>query len=65
VIDKQKGLIRDHTYAVRLYDSESLDGLLRQGGFGKVKIHTHFSPHSTDGDYGFMNNRMIGVGQKI
>jgi len=65
VIDKQKGLMRDQTYAIRLYDSESLGGLLRQSGFSKVKIHTNFSPHSTDGDYGFMNNRMIAVGQKI
>ena len=65
VIDKQKGLIRDQTYAIRLYDSVSLDALLRQSGFSNVKIHTSFSPHSTDGDYGFMNNRMIAVGQKI
>ena len=64
VIDKQKGLIRDQTYAIRLFDSESLDVLLYQSGFSKVKIHTNFSPHSSDGDYGFMNYRMIGVGQK-
>jgi hypothetical protein len=64
VIDKQKGLIRDQTYAIRLFDSESLDVLLYQSGFSKVKIYTNFSPHSSDGDYGFMNYRMIGVGQK-
>jgi D-alanine-D-alanine ligase len=64
VIDKQKGLIRDQTYAIRLYDSESMNVLLQQGGFSNVKIHTNFSPHLSDGDYGFMNNRMIGVVQK-
>jgi D-alanine-D-alanine ligase len=64
VIDKQKGLVRDQTYAIRLYDSESLNILLRQSGFSKVKIYTNFSPHPSDDDYGFMNNRMIGVGQK-
>ena len=64
VMDKQKGLIRDQTYAIRLYDSESLDLLIQQTGFRKVKISTNFSPHSSDGDYGFMNSRMIGVGQK-
>ena len=64
VIDKQKGLIRDQTYAIRLYDSESLDVLLQHSGLSKVKIYTNFSPHPSDGDYGFMNNRMIGVGQK-
>jgi D-alanine-D-alanine ligase len=65
VIDKQKGMVRDRTYAIRLYDSESLDVLLQQGGFSRVKVYTNFSPHPSDGDYGFMNNRMIGVGQKI
>ena len=65
VIDKQKGLIRDQTYAIRLYDSEGLEGLLQRSGFSNVKIYANFSPHSNEGDYGFMNNRMIGVGQKI
>ena len=64
VMDKLEGLIRDQTYAIRLYDSESLDLLLQQTGFRKIKIFTNFSPHSSDGDYGFMNSRMIGVGQK-
>jgi len=64
VMDKKKGLVRDQTYAIRLYDSESLDILIQQTGFGKVKISTNFSPHSSDEDYGFMNSRMIGVGQK-
>jgi D-alanine-D-alanine ligase len=64
VMDKQKGLIRDQAYAIRLYDSECLDLLLQQAGFSRVKIHTNFSPHPSDDDYGFMNNRMIGVGQK-
>jgi D-alanine-D-alanine ligase len=65
VIDKQTGLVRDRTYAVRLYDSESLGLLLQQSGFSKIKMYANFSPHRSDGDYGFMNNRMIGVGQKF
>jgi D-alanine-D-alanine ligase len=64
VIDKQRGLIRDRTYAIRLYDSESLDMLFQQAGFRNIKVNTNFSLHPSDGDYGFMNNRMIGVGQK-
>jgi D-alanine-D-alanine ligase len=64
VMDKKKGLIRDQTYAIRLYDTESLNLLIQQTGFRKVKISTNFSPHLSDGDYGFMNSRMIGVGQK-
>jgi D-alanine-D-alanine ligase len=64
VIDKQKGLIRDKTYAIRLYDSDNLNVLIQQGGFGNVKIYTNFSPHLSNGDYGFMNNRMIGIARK-
>lgn len=64
VIDKHKGLIRDQTYALRLYDSEALEALFRQAGFSKFNVHINFSPHQSDGDYGFMNNRMIGLGQK-
>ena len=65
VIDKQTGLVRDRTYAVRLYDSESLGVLLQQSGFSNIKVYANFSPHRLDGDYGFMNNRIIGVGQKV
>jgi D-alanine-D-alanine ligase len=64
VIDKRKGLMRDQTYAIRLYNSESLDRLLQQIGFSNVKIHNNFSPRSANADYGFMNNRMIAVGIK-
>jgi D-alanine-D-alanine ligase len=65
VIDKQTGLVRDRTYAVRLYDSESLGVFLQQSGFSKIRVYANFSPHRSDGDYGFMNHRMIGVGQKV
>ncbi len=64
VISKQDGLIRDRTYAVRLYESQTLVSLLKSIGFSQVKIHTDFSPHRFEGDYGFMNRRMLGVGRK-
>ncbi len=65
VVSKHNGLIRDKTYSVRLYDSQSLAGLLKQAGMGQVTVHTGFSPiASSDGDYGFMNHRMLAVGQK-
>ena len=64
VLSRQKGLIRDQTYAIRLYDSQTLAGLFSHVGFNQVKIHTDFSPHQSNGDYGFMNNRMIATGQK-
>ena len=65
VLIKNKGLIRDRTYAVRLYESRTLAELLRGTAFVNVAVHTDFSPHRYKGDYGFMNRRMIGVGQKI
>jgi D-alanine-D-alanine ligase len=64
VLDKTRGLIRDQTYAIRLYDASSLSALLEQAGYAQIKIHTNFSPHPKDDDYGFMNNRMIATAQK-
>ena len=64
VLDKTQGMIRDQTYAIRLYDAESLFKLLGGAGFGRIKIHSNFSPHQNDGDYGFMNSRLIATGQK-
>ena len=64
VISKQDGLIRDRTYAVRLYESQTLVSLLKSIGFSQVKIHTDFSPHRFEGDYGFMNRRMLATGCK-
>jgi SAM-dependent methyltransferase len=65
VISKQEGLVRDRTYAIRLYDSQSLASLLETVGFNYIQIHTNFAPHRFEGDYGFMNRRMLGVGQKL
>ena len=64
VISKQDGLIRDRTYAIRLFDSQGLAFLLEKTGFNQIQIHTDFSPHRFEGDYGFMNRRMLGVGRK-
>ena len=64
VICKERGLIRDCTYSIKLYEPEELAALLKEAGFERVKVHTRFSPHSRQGDYGFMNQRMIAVGCK-
>jgi D-alanine-D-alanine ligase len=65
VLSKKKGLIRDRTYGIRLYDARSLSALIRSGGFAQVDVHTDFSLHQIEGDYGFMNRRMIAVAQKL
>jgi D-alanine-D-alanine ligase len=64
VLSKNNGLIRDRAYAVRLYDSASLSTLFGKAGFRRININKNFSPHQSDGDYGFMNKRMMATGQK-
>jgi D-alanine-D-alanine ligase len=64
VVNKLDGLIRDRTYAVRLYELQPLEALFQAAGFNHIKIHADFSPHQSEGDYGFMNRRMFAVGQK-
>jgi D-alanine-D-alanine ligase len=64
VVSKEKGLIRDCTYCLRLYEPQNVGALLEGTGFTRVNVHTNFSPHDGTGDYGFMNRRMLGIGQK-
>jgi D-alanine-D-alanine ligase len=64
VLSKQHGLIRELNYSIRLYEPESLTRILQQAGFQVVKVLRDFSPHPSKGDYGFMNRRMVALGQK-
>ena len=64
VLSKEKGLLRDRTYSIRLYESQTVGTLVEQAGFRGVNVHTNFSPHDREGDYGFMNHRMLAAGQK-
>jgi D-alanine-D-alanine ligase len=64
VLNKQSGLIRDRTYAIRFYLSGEIVGMFEQAGFTMVKVVSDFSPHLSKGDFGFMNYRMIVLGQK-
>ena len=64
VLSKTDGLIRDQSYAIRLYDTTDVSKLLAESGFKRIDIRTAFSPHAAGGDFGFMNNRIIAVGQK-
>jgi len=65
VISKQKGMIRDRTYAIRLYDAKGLAEMIQEAGFVQVRVRNDFSPHQKKGDYGFMNKRMVGIGRKV
>jgi D-alanine-D-alanine ligase len=59
VLCKERGLIRDQTYAIRTYSPERLQSLVCDAGFSDVNIHRNFSPQMGEGDYGFMNHRLL------
>jgi D-alanine-D-alanine ligase len=64
VFSRRKGLVRDQTYAIRVYRPDELAELVHQAGFTDVSIHRDFSPHGKDGDFGFMNKRFIITARK-
>jgi D-alanine-D-alanine ligase len=64
VIDKRFGLVRDRTYGMRLYDGETLQGLVSDAGFGNVRSYRDFAAFLGDEDVGFMNHRVMVVAQK-
>jgi len=64
VLSRKKGLIREKTYSIHFYRPDTLAKLLAEAGFTGVNIITDFSPHQKKGDFGCMENRMIGTGKK-
>jgi len=63
VLCKERGLIRDQTYAIRTYEPERLESLVREAGFEDVRLYRNFSPQQQQGDYGFMNHRLLLTAQ--
>jgi D-alanine-D-alanine ligase len=59
VFSRQKGLIRDQSYAIRIYSPDDLGDLVLKTGFVDVEVHRDLSPHEKEGDYGFMNKRVF------
>lgn len=64
VICKEQGLVRDQSYAIRLYDTETLGALVDEAGFDDACIQQGFSTQKKDGDYGFMNHRLLITARK-
>jgi D-alanine-D-alanine ligase len=64
VISKTKGLIRDETYRIQLYDRERIETMLKSAGFGGMSIQKDGPTHACNGDYGCMTDRMIVIAQK-
>jgi D-alanine-D-alanine ligase len=64
VLGKDRGVIRDRNYAIKLYDVETIGNLLKAAGFEVQTIQSNFSSHPLRGDYGFMNRRILATGKK-
>ena len=64
VLHKRRGLLRDRTYGMRLYESASLRALAADAGFGHIRVLEDFTPYDGDGDVGFMDHRMILTARK-
>jgi D-alanine-D-alanine ligase len=64
VLSRKGGLIRDRTYCMRLYGASDLKKMVTGTGFDEVQVHCSFQPHECEGDFGFMNHRMIVTAKK-
>ncbi len=64
VISKDKGLIRDADYSIRLYSPEKITALLTSAGFDSIIFPDTFFSNKRIGDYGLMTNRMIVIAGK-
>jgi len=64
VLNKTKGMIRDENYSVQLFSEKLIENLFVSSGFQSIHVYKGFSPHQKKGEYGFMNQRLIGTGRK-
>lgn len=64
VLSKKDGLIKDSCYSLWIYGPDSFSSLLSSLGFTDIRAISDFSPLMRKGDIGFMNARMVIVGQK-
>lgn len=64
VLCKEQGLVRDQSYAIRLYNPETLGALVDEAGFAEICMRQGFSTPEKEGDYGFMNHRLIMTARK-
>lgn len=61
VLSKTGGLLRNRTYAERLYSPERIHALLGEAGFGQIVLRRAAFVHDPDGctDYGLATTRML------
>jgi D-alanine-D-alanine ligase len=64
VLSKERGLLGDRAYAIRLYLSEEIADLIAAAGFRDVRIHRDLPLRKGEGDRGFMNHRLLVTARK-
>jgi D-alanine-D-alanine ligase len=64
VLSKSRGMIRDRTYAIRLYSAAELTALLTRAGFADIRVHNDMSAVNRVEDVGLMNRRLVVAARK-
>jgi D-alanine-D-alanine ligase len=65
VLSKEKGLIRDKTYRIRLYEKAQLTNLVKKSGFKSIQVHSpDFAKLMKQEDLGCMNHRLFLTARK-
>ena len=64
VLSKTRGVIRDKTYSIHLYEPEDLEALVSRAGFVDIQINAHHAVLNDREDRGCMNHRLIVVARK-
>jgi len=59
VLSTTRGLVRDRTYCIRLYDAEALTALVARAGFNDIRVYTDKSMLDPGIDVGCMNHRLV------
>ena len=64
VLSKTRGVIRDRSYSIQIYDPRGLEALVSQAGFVDIQINAHRAVLDNQEDRGCMNHRLIVVARK-
>lgn len=64
VLSKTRGVIRDKTYSIHIYEPKGLETLVSRADFVDIQINAHHAVLNDREDRGCMNHRLIVVARK-
>jgi D-alanine-D-alanine ligase len=64
VLSKTRGVIRDKTYSIHLYEPQGIEALASRAGFVDIQINAHHAVLNDREDRGCMNHRLIAVARR-